>query len=109
MKTASPRPSYSGHQPSTLNPQPKARLFCPLFAFIALLSTGCQILKYSSPTGERFTRASFASQTAIASLSVESTTNGIRRVELRGYTNDSSQALGTVTDAAVRAAIQSAR
>ena len=28
------------------------------------------------------------------------------KVELRGYTNDSTQALGAVTEAAVRAAIQ---
>ena len=42
-------------------------------------------------------------------LAVETGTNGIRRVELHGYQNDSSQALGAVTDAAVRAAIQSAK
>ena len=75
----------------------------------AVLATGCQVLTYSSPTGERFTRTSFAASTAISSLSVESATNGIRRVELRGYTNDSSQALGAVTEAAVRAAIQGAK
>ena len=32
-----------------------------------------------------------------------------RRVELRGYTNDSTTALGAVTEAAVRAAIQGAK
>jgi hypothetical protein len=31
------------------------------------------------------------------------TPNGIRRVELRGYTNDTTQALGTVTEAALQA------
>ncbi len=82
-----------------------------LFALLTLLTlplTGCQVLTYSSPNGERFTRSSLASTTAIQSLSVDSTTNGIRRVELRGYQNDSSQALGVVTEAAIRAALQSA-
>jgi hypothetical protein len=37
---------------------------------------------------------------------VEADTNGVRRVQMRGYQNDTSQALGTVTEAAVRAAIQ---
>jgi hypothetical protein len=50
-----------------------------------------------------------AAKPTISSLSVESTTNGIRRVELRGYQNDSVQALGTVTEAAVKAAVQSVK
>jgi hypothetical protein len=40
---------------------------------------------------------------------VEADTNGFRKVELRGYTNDSSSALGTITEAAIKAAIQSAK
>jgi len=80
-----------------------------LLTFLTLPLCGCQVLSYTSPTGERFTRSSFAAATSISSLSVESTTNGIHRVELRGYTNDSSQALGAVTEAAVRAAIQGAK
>ena len=73
------------------------------------LTAGCQSLTYTGPSGEHFTRRSFASQTAISSLTVEAATNGVRRVELRGYTNDQTQALGAVTEAAVRAAIQGAR
>ncbi len=98
----------------TTTPWPSARPLhnaLTLFTLLTLLTlplTGCQVLTYSSPTGERFTRSSLASTTAIQSLSVDSTTNGIRRVELRGYQNDSSQALGVVTEAAIRAAVQSA-
>jgi hypothetical protein len=84
-----------------------------LFTLSAGLSlavlTGCQVLTYTSPTGERFTRSSLGANTAIHSLSVESTTNGVRKVHLNGYQNDTSQALGTVTDAAVKAAIQAAK
>jgi len=70
---------------------------------------GCQILTYSSPTGERFSRSSLGSTTSLSSLSVVADTNGLRRVELRGYTNDSANTLGLVTEAAVKAAIQSVK
>jgi hypothetical protein len=73
---------------------------------LLLLGTGCQVLTYSGPNGERFSRRVLGTTTAIASLSVEADTNGVRRVELHGYTNDAAQALGTVTEAAVRAALQ---
>jgi hypothetical protein len=71
----------------------------------AALGCGCTVVTYHGPSGERFTRAALGSTTAISSLAIESGTNGLRRVELRGYTNDSNQALGAVTEAAVRAAI----
>ena len=71
--------------------------------------TGCQVLTYTSPIGERFTRFSLGANTSLHSLSVESSTNGVRKVHLNGYQNDSSQALGAVTDAAVKAAIQAAK
>ncbi len=71
-----------------------------------LLFTGCQVLTYRSATGERFTRSSLGANTSVSSLTVEADTNGVRRVQMRGYQNDTSQALGTVTEAAVRAAIQ---
>lgn len=71
-----------------------------------LVLTGCTVLTYRGPNGEQFTRASLGSNTAIGSLAVESDTNGLRRVEMRGYTNNATEALSTVTEAAVRAAIQ---
>ena len=71
-----------------------------------LLLTGCQVLTYSGPNGERFSRSSIGATTSVSSLTVETGTNGLRRVALQGYQNDSSQALGAVTEAAVRAAIQ---
>jgi hypothetical protein len=74
-----------------------------------LLCTGCQVLTYSSPTGERFSRSSFGANTSIHSLSVESTTNGVRKVHLNGYQNNSTEALGAVTDAAVKAAISASK
>ena len=80
-----------------------------LITLVAALACGCQVLTYDGPDGERFWRSSLGANTSISSLSVESGTNGFRRVELRGYRNDSTQALGAVTEAAVRAAIQGAK
>ena len=78
-----------------------------LGAALGLVATGCQVLTYRSPNGERFSRSSFASKTSIASLTLETETNGVRRVQLQGYQNDAAtQALGIVTEAAVRAALQ---
>ena len=77
-----------------------------LLALLTALAAGCQALTYDGPNGERFARSSLGSTTSISSLTVESGTNGLRRVELRGYQNDSTQALSTVTEAAVRAALQ---
>jgi hypothetical protein len=94
-------------QPSTLNSQLGARFLLLLPAFALLC--GCQVLTYSSPHGEHFTRSSLGTKTSIQSLSVDSDTNGVRRVKLEGYQNDSTQALGAVTEAAVRAALQGAK
>ncbi len=84
-------------------------ILLPCCVVIALLSTACQLLTYTGPNGERLSRSSLGANTSISSLAVEAGTNGLRRVELHGYQNDSSQALGAVTEAAVRAAIQSAK
>ena len=73
------------------------------------LLCGCQVLTYTGPGGERFSRLVLGNSTTIASLSVETGTNGVRRVELRGYRNDATQALATVTEAAVRAALSQAK
>jgi hypothetical protein len=79
-------------------------------SFLTLLAaTGCTVLTYTSPTGEHFTRGSLGANASISSLAIEAGTNGVRRVELRGYQNDSSQALSAVTEAAVKAAIESAK
>ncbi len=84
-------------------------LSAAVLAILALAAIGCQSLTYTGPNGEQFTRRSLGTQTAISELTVETTTNGLRRVELRGYTNDSTTAIGTVTEAAVRAALQGAK
>jgi len=84
----------------------RATTFQTLGIVSAALVTGCTVLTYRGPNGERFTRASLGSNTAIASLSVDADTNGLRRVEMHGYTNNATDALSTVTEAAVRAAIQ---
>ena len=75
----------------------------------AAIVSGCQVLTYVSPAGERVTRASFGLNTSISSLSVETSSNGLQRVELRGYQNDSAQTLGAITEAAVRSAIQTVK
>jgi hypothetical protein len=93
------------------------KIICPIqrfktfnvLTFLTLFATGCTMLTYTSPTGERFTRGSLGANTSISELAIEAGTNGVRRVELRGYQNDSSQALSAVTEAAVKAAIESAK
>ena len=77
-------------------------------ALLAAIACGCQVLSYTGPNGERFVRTTFGASSSISSLTVEADTNGVRRVELHGYTNDATQALGTVTEAAVRAAMGAA-
>ena len=84
-------------------------ILLPLCGIIAFFCTACQVLTYTSPSGEQLSRSSLGANTSISSLTVEVGTNGLRRVELHGYQNDSSQALGAVTEAAVRAAIQSTK
>ena len=81
------------------------KLIALLLILIAPLLCGCQMLTYTGPGGERFSRVALGNSTALDSLDVESGTNGVRRVALRGYRNDSTQALSTVTEAAVRAAL----
>ena len=76
---------------------------------VTAFACGCTVLSYTSPNGEHFTRGSLGANTSISSLAIEAGTNGVRRVELRGYQNDSSQALSAVTEAAVKAAIESAK
>jgi hypothetical protein len=78
-------------------------------AALLLATAGCTILSYRGPNGEHFTRGSLGANAPISSLAIEASTNGVRRVELRGYQNDSSQALSAVTEAAVKAAIESAK
>lgn len=85
----------------------RARLWLAGLAVVLMGAGGCTVLSYTSATGERFSRTSLGAQTSVASLSVECDTNGVRRVEMRGYQNETAQALGTVTEAAVRAALQS--
>lgn len=72
---------------------------------VAAALCGCQSISYTSPTGEKFNRVSVGSKLAIGSLSVTPDTNGTRGIELRGYENDSAQAIGTLTEAAVRGAL----
>jgi hypothetical protein len=74
-----------------------------------LFAAGCQVLTYTSPTGEHFSRSSIGANVALSSLKVEADTNGVRHVELQGYASDSSQTATAVTEAAVKAAIQSAK
>ena len=61
--------------------------------------TGRTLLSYTEPSGEQFSRFSVGANTSISGLVVESGTNGVRRVELRGCQGDSTQALGVVTEA----------
>jgi hypothetical protein len=86
-----------------------SRLTYLTLSVLLLASAGCTVLTYTAPTGEHFTRGSLGANTSISSLAIEAGTNGVRRVELRGYQQDGSQALSAVTEAAVKAAIESAK
>jgi hypothetical protein len=85
--------------------RPQLAILIPLCSVLVILVTGCQVLTYTGPNGERFMRSSLGANTSIAALSVEADTNGVRRVTMQGYQNESTQALSTVTEAVVRAAI----
>ena len=104
MQTKIARPNL---QPENRNLKPPITLLtlCTLLTLLPAV-TGCQVLTYTGPTGERFMRGSLGAKTAIASLSVDADTNGVRHLELKGYENDTVQALGAVTEAAVKAAVQ---
>jgi hypothetical protein len=113
-----PRPAAPNLQPATCNLQPRRAaprrpvhraILHPLASLLLLAGAGCQRLSYTGPNGERFSRTSLGANTSLQSLAVETGTNGVRRVELHGYTNDSTQAIGTVTEAAVRAALQAVK
>ena len=80
-----------------------------LLAVLTAAAAGCTVLTYTGPSGERFSRGSFGSTTAISSLTVETGTNGLRKIEMQGYQSDSNQALGAVTEAVVRAALKGAQ
>lgn len=87
------------------NPAPGVAPLLALLAVTAVLVSGCTVVSYTNDRGERFSRAALGARTSIASLAVEAGSNGVRRIELRGYQNDAAQALSTVTEAAVRAAM----
>lgn len=71
----------------------------------SLLGSGCAVMRYNGPEGESFSRVALGTRTGLSSLMVQTGTNGIRTIELRGYNADSLSALGAVTEAAVRAAV----
>jgi len=87
-----------------------ARLLANSFLHAAaiVLCAGCTVVSYTGPGGERFSRQSFGTASAIGALQVETGTNGVRRIELKGYRSDSADAVGAVTEAAVRAALGTA-
>ena len=70
-----------------------------LLTLATVLVCGCQVLTYTSPTGESITRGSLGANLSLSSLAIEAGTNGVRRLEMHGYQNDSSQALSAVTEA----------
>jgi hypothetical protein len=89
-----------------LRPPSALLVSIPCFLALTIVGTGCQVLTYAGPNGERFSRSAFGASVSVSELAVENDTNGLRRVHLQGYQNNSSQILGTVTEAAVRAALQ---
>ena len=90
-------------------PRTTRQLSVTLLSLLAATVCGCQMVSYHSPSGETFSRSALGVNVSISSLSVETGTNGMRHVEMRGYQNDTSQTAGVVTEAAVKAALSSAK
>ncbi len=80
-------------------------LLITLGGMVPLLA-GCQMLSYRTANGENFTRAVLGTRTALSAMTIDLGSNGVRRVEIRRNQKDAQQALGTVTEAVVRAALQ---
>lgn len=80
-----------------------------LITVLALLNTGCISTTFTSPDGMSFKRVAVGNKTTFGNLLLETTTNGVRRIQLKGYSNDQVEALSAVTEAAVRAAVSSAK
>jgi hypothetical protein len=83
----------------------KSFLLLSLACLSLLAGSGCAVMRYSGPEGESFSRVALGTRTGLSSLVVQTGTNGIRTIELRGYNTDSLSALGAVTEAAVRAVV----
>lgn len=83
------------------------KTICSLACLILL--TGCTVTKYTAPTGETFTRTSFGTKLNVSELSVACGSNGVRTITMKGYANDQVQAIGIAVEAAVSAAIKSAK
>ncbi len=76
---------------SVKNSGPRSAFAVGCLVLGVLLLCGCQVLTYSSPTGERFSRSSLGANTSLQSLAVEANTN-VRRVELFKGRNPFNQA-----------------
>ena len=99
-------PRHPAINPQSSTPSRRSPLTrATLTALATVLATGCSMLTYTGPTGEKFMRGSLGAKTQISNLSVETGTNGVRKLHVEGLSNDTSQALGAVTEAAVKAAL----
>jgi hypothetical protein len=72
---------------------------------LLMVCAACQSVSYTTPQGERFVRRTLGASSALAVLTVETSTDGTRRLELRGYRVDTTQTVSALTEAAVRGAL----
>lgn len=109
-----PRTASAAHMPrmsdlalfTPPDPMNTIRAFLAV-ACLSVLVSGCNVTRYASPTGEKFSRWAIGARTSVSSLRVETGTNGLRQLDLKGYQNDTAATAAAVTESAVRAAVQS--
>ena len=64
---------------------------------------GCQSLEYSNGQ-ERFKRVAFGTKLTLSELVVETGTNGAKKIVLKGYRNDTVEAMGLIAEKAAEGA-----
>ena len=82
------------------------RKICLPFVCILVLTAGCTVTSYTSPTGEKFSRTAIGTKTSVGELSVAADAGGVRSLKLKQYSNDHTETAAAVTEAAVRAALK---
>ncbi len=70
------------------------------FLFSCFLASGCTVTRY-----EGFSRYTLGTKVSIPDLQVEVSTNGTKKIRLKGYSNDGVEALGVIAEGLAKGAI----
>ena len=92
-------PSRRGHflSPKTFS----AVGYCLLTIAAVALQTSCTSTRYDG-----FSRITFGTKVNIPELRVEVSTNGSKKIFMKGYSNDGMEALGIVAEKAAKGAVE---